>query len=134
MKVPINYLAVIVAAIVNYAIGAVWYGVMFGGPWKKLTGVPEMKPTAQSIVLGFVGAFFMSYILDHAIIFASTYMKAGGIGAGLMCGFWNWLGFIAPVTLGVVIYEKKSWKLWLLNNAYWLVSLLLMGVILSLWK
>jgi hypothetical protein len=35
---------------------------------------------------------------------------------------------------GVVIYEKKSWKLWMLNNAYWLVSLLVMGAILSGWK
>jgi Protein of unknown function (DUF1761) len=134
MKVNINYLAVIVAAIVNYALGSLWYGVMFGGLWKKLTGIPEMKPTAPAIVLGIIGAFFMSFILDHAIIFASAYMNSGGIGAGLMCGFWNWLGFIAPVTLGVVIYEKKSWKLWLLNNSYWLVSLLLMGMILAVWK
>jgi Protein of unknown function (DUF1761) len=134
MKVNINYLAVIVAAIANYALGTLWYGVMFGGHWKRLTGSQEMKPTAQAIILGFVGAFFMSYILDHAIIFASAYMKAEGIGAGLMCGFWNWLGFIAPVTIGVVIYEKKSWKLWVLNNAYCLVSLLVMGMILSVWK
>jgi uncharacterized membrane protein YeaQ/YmgE (transglycosylase-associated protein family) len=72
MKVNINYLA----AIANYALGSLWYGVMFGGLWKKLTGNSEMKPTATAIVLGIIGAFFMSFILDHAIIFASAYMKA----------------------------------------------------------
>jgi hypothetical protein len=76
----------------------------------------------------------MSYVLDHALIYASEYMKMSGISAGLMCGFFNWLGFIAPVTLGVVMYQKKSWMLWILDNAYWLLSLLVMGAILASWK
>jgi hypothetical protein len=57
-----------------------------------------------------------------------------GMPAGLMCGFWNWLGFIAPVTLGTVLWEGKPWKLWALTNGYYLFSLLIMGVILAFWK
>lgn len=34
---------------------------------------------------------------------------------------------------GVVLWEGKSWKLWFLNNAYHLVVLTVMGVILALW-
>jgi len=41
----------------------------------------------------------MSYVLAHELIFASVYLKVSGVSAGLMCGFFNWLGFIAPVTL-----------------------------------
>ena len=52
-----------------------------------------------------------------------------------MAGFFGWLGFIAPVTLTNVIYEKRSqWKLWILDNAFWLISLLVMGIILSVWQ
>lgn len=51
-----------------------------------------------------------------------------------MVGFWNWLGFVAPVTLGGVLWEGKPWKLWGLNNGYQLLSLLVMGVILALWR
>ena len=134
MEVPIRYPAVLVAALASYLLGAIWYGPIFGNAWKKLTGIPEMKPTPSAMILGFAGSFLMSFVLAHALVFAGAYMAAGGTSAGLMCGFWNWLGFIAPVTLGVVIYEKKSWKLWLLNNSYWLISLLVMGVILSVWK
>lgn len=134
MNVPINYLAVVVAALANYIIGAIWYSALFSKPWQKLSGVSEMKVTAVSVIVALVGAFLTSYILDHALIFASEYLKTSGVGAGLMVGFLNWLGFIAPVTVGVVIYEKKSWGLWAINNGYWLVSLLVMGVILSLWK
>jgi hypothetical protein len=55
----------------------------------------------------------------------------GGISGGLMTGFHCWLGFIAPVTLMTKLYEKKPWGLWVLDNAFWLISLLVMGMILS---
>ena len=133
MNVPINYLAVVVAAVVNYIIGALWYGVIFGKTWQKLSGLPEMKVSVPSVILGLVGAFLTSFILDHALIFANAYLKTSGVGGGLMVGALNWLGFIAPVTIGVVTYEKKPFTLWILNNAYWLISLLVMGVILAVW-
>lgn len=134
MVVHINYVAVIVAALANYIIGSIWYGVLFTKQWKKLSGISEMKFVPGFIILGLVASFLMSYVLDHALIYASEYMKMGGISGGLMCGFFNWLGFIAPVTLGVVMYQKKSWMLWILDNAYWLLSLLVMGAILASWK
>lgn len=134
MGVHINYLAVAVAALVNYAIGTMWYSVLFGKQWKRLSGISEMKPTAGAMVIGLIGSLFMSYVLAHAVIFGNAYLKMAGPGAGLMCGFFNWIGFIAPVTLGIVIYEKKPWRLWILNNAYWLISLLAMGALLSAWK
>ena len=93
-----------------------------------------MKVTALSVILGLVGALLTSYVLHHALFFANEYLKTSGVGAGLMVGFFNWIGFIAPVTIGVVTYEKKPFALWVLNNAYWLISLLVMGIILSLWQ
>ena len=86
-----------------------------------------------TIAVDFVGMLVMSWVLAHALIFASAYLQTHGVIAGLMCGFFNWLGFVAPVKLGSVLYEKKSWTLYALNNAFWLVSLLVMGVILALW-
>ena len=134
MSVPTNFLAVIVAAIVNYVIGAIWYGVLFRGPWQKLSGVSEMKVTALSVIVGLVGAFIMAYVLHHALFFANEYLKTSGVGGGLMVGFFNWIGFIAPVTIGVVTYERKPFALWILHNAYWLISLLVMGIILAVWQ
>jgi hypothetical protein len=133
MNVPINYLAVVVAALVNYAIGSLWYGVIFAKTWMMLNGMKEMKVTAVSVIVALVGAFFTSWVLAHSLIFGASYLKVSGFSAGLMTGFFNWLGYIAPVTIGVVIYEKKPFSLWILTNAYWLISLLVMGIILSLW-
>jgi hypothetical protein len=133
MNVPVNYLAVVVAAVANYVIGALWYGVIFRKPWLKMSGLSEMKVTGLSVVLALVGALLMSYVLQHALFFANAYLKTSGVGGGVMVGFFNWIGFIAPVTVGDVVYNKRPWMLWILNNAYWLISLIVMGIILAVW-
>jgi hypothetical protein len=145
VDVPINYIAVIVAAVVNMILGFLWFGPLFGKKWMALMGITqqqmdEMKTSSSaknkmmmSYGIVFVGALVMAFVLAHSLIFAKAYLQVSGVSAGLMAGFWSWLGFIAPVTLGSVLWEKKPWMLWVLNNAYWLIGLLLMGLILSYW-
>ncbi len=134
MEVHVNYLAVIVAAAANYALATVWYAVIFSSLWKKLTGIADMKPSPMLMVTVFIGSLVMSFVLVHSIAFGNAFVKMEGVSGGLMGGFFSWLGFIAPVTLTNVVYEKRPWKLWILDNAFWLVSLLVMGVILSCWQ
>lgn len=133
MEVHVNYLALLVAAIANYIIATIWYAVIFGKLWKRLTGITEMKPAPMNIVLVFIGSLVLSFVLYHSIVFGDAFFKMSGIAGGLMGGFFGWLGYIAPVTLSTKLYEKKPWGLWLLDNAFWLISLLVMGIILSLW-
>src|SRR5260221_409395 len=113
--VPINYLAVLAGAVVSMVIASVWYGPLFGKAWMKEVGMKPQKMTEKmkkammkQYGLMFVGSLVMSYVLAHSTIFASSYMHMDGVGAGLMSGFWSWLGFVAPVTLGSVLWEGKS--------------------------
>lgn len=138
--VPINYLAVVVAAVANMVIGMMWYGPIFGKPWVKLAGITsekiaeaKKKGMAKEYVLAFVGALLMSYVLSHVIIFGMSYMNVSGISAGFSSAFWVWLGFFVPVTMSAVLWDGKPWKLWLINSSYYLVTLLVMGAILASW-
>lgn len=144
--VPVNYPAILACGVASMVIGSLWYGPLFGKPWMKLMGfTPEKmeamkkdpagkKKMMRSYGLMFVGSLVMAYVLSHALVFASTYLGSSGVSAGLMTGFWNWLGFIAPVTLGSVLWEGKPWRLWILNTGHYLATLCAMGVILALWK
>lgn len=40
------------------------------------------------------------------LVFAGAYLKVEGASAGSMVGFWNWLGFVVPLTLGSVLWGK----------------------------
>ena len=140
--VPLNYLAVLAAAVASMVIGFLWYGPLFGKYWMELMGITTEKMNAAKAkggmgpyyALAFVGSLVMSFVLAHSLVFASEYLHITGVVAGLQAGFWNWLGFVAPVTLGSVLWEGKSWKIWVLNNAHYVVSLCAMGVILALWQ
>jgi len=139
--VPINVSAVLAAAMAKIAVEFIWHGPLFDKVWMQWSGMTAGEITAanktgsgKAHFLAFVGSVAMSYALALSLVFASAYYDMGGVRAGVMCGFWNWLGFIAPVTLGTVMWEGKPWKLWLILNSSYLVSLLIMGVILALWK
>jgi hypothetical protein len=139
--VPINNAAVVVAALSGIVLGSLWYGPLLGKQWIALMKITpqqveeaKKKGMGKSYALAFLGSLLMSYVLAHALVFASAYMKSSGFSAGLMTAFWNWLGFIVPVTLGSVLWEGRSWKLWTINTAYYLVELGVMGVILALWR
>lgn len=140
--VPINLVAVLVAAIVAFVLGSIWYGPLFGKPWMRLMGIqkpdvmtPEMKSKMiSSYVIMFVTTLVMAYVLAGAIIFASAYLNISGLDMGIIAGVMNWLGFVMPVSLSVVLWEQKPWKLWFIQSGYYLVSLVLMGIVLALWQ
>lgn len=138
--VPINYLAILVAAIANMAIGTLWFGPLFGKAWIKMMGFThadmekaKKKGMAGTYVIAFISSLVMACVMKHSLVFASAYLGITGWSAGLQGGFWNWLGFMAPVLLGTVLWEGKSWKLWILTASYYLVALSVMGVILASW-
>ncbi len=132
-QIPINFLALLVAAVAKMVIGAVWYSPpLFLRPWRRLTGITEQQMKegmGKALIVDFVGSLLMAFVLVHAI----RYAGAVTVPQGLAVAFFNWLGFVAVVTIATVTYERKPFRLFLLNNAYLLLSLLVMGAILAVW-
>jgi len=130
---PINWLALIVAALVRMVVGALWYAPFaFGKPWMRLVGCSpeEMKAgMPKALAVDAIGSFIMAFVLVHAVHYAG----AASAGQGAAVGFFNWLGFIAVTTLAASVYEKRPLRLFLINNGFQLVSLLLMGAIVAVW-
>ncbi len=134
----VSPVAVLVAAVVTMVIGGLWYSpILFGKQWIRLSGMSmekvqsaKQRGMAVSYALMFVGALVMSYILAHVVWFT----HATTFGTGMQMGFWMWFGFISPVLLGPVLWEGKSLGLYVLNSAYYLVVIMVMGVILALWN
>lgn len=135
MEVTLNYWAIIVAAFAGMAVGMLWYGPVFGRQWMKLMkftpqSMKGMKLTPmQAMGLGLVTTLVMSFVLAHFV----DYVAAASFGAAFQLAFWVWLGFMMPLNAGVFLWEGKPFKLFVLNTAYHLVSLIVMAAILALW-
>jgi hypothetical protein len=68
-------------------------------------------------------------VLLHAVHYAGAHT----IVQGAAVGFFNWIGFIAVVLLSQVMYEHRPFGLFLVNNGYLLLSLLIMGAVFAVW-
>ncbi len=133
----INYVAVLVAAVAAIAVGSLWYSpLLFGRVWMDLMGFTKKdmesakkKGMHKIYALAFLGTLVMSYVLAHLV----DYLGASTPSLGVQAAFWLWLGLVAPVLLGMVLWENKSWKLYAINATHWLVSIAVMASILSTW-
>jgi hypothetical protein len=131
---PINYLAVLLSALVVTLLGALWYGPLFGKTWIKLMHWTEKeieaakkKGMAQPMIINFLST--LVYILAWLLNTTSP----TSLTSGITLAFLVWLGFIATITLSTVLWEGKPFKLYLLNNLYNLISLIITSLILTAW-
>lgn len=132
--ITINFWAVLVAAIVSMVLGMLWFSpTVFGKIWAKEAGkdIEEMTGGSPgSYLAAFVGAIVVAYILAVFEGYASVVTTT----EGLTVAFYAWLGFVVATSLTQIIWEGRSKKLYAINNGYQLISLLVMGVILAVWR
>ncbi|PCI29957.1 hypothetical protein COB55_01085 [Candidatus Wolfebacteria bacterium] len=137
MNVEVNFIALIVAAVASMVIGMAWYSqALFGSSWAKAAGLSsealakiKRKGMGRTLITALVASIVMGYVLVAGIALTG----ANSFAAGAELGFWVWLGFIATTSLGIVLWEGKPWKLWIINNSYQLISVAVMGGILASW-
>jgi hypothetical protein len=135
----INWLAVVIAGVVAYGVGMLWYSPwLFGKLWMEMSGLDPKKLKQDKgdmnmgllLGAGVLAALLIAFTLE---MFFKMY-AIQTMTVGLIFTFWCWLGFVATVTLYPVLYEKKSFKLFLLGNGHNLISMLVIAVILIVLK
>ena len=132
----VNYPAVLVAAILHWILGAVWYGIFTNKFVELMAWTPqqlaeiESKSNSKELALAFLASLVLVYVLAHFV----QYTKAINLAGGLQTAFWLWLGFIATTQLATVIFEGRKPGLYLLNIGYQLVACLVAGALLAIWK
>jgi len=143
-QIHLNWLAIVVSVVVAFLVGGLWYGPLFGKVWKKEMGVPlDAKPTGsemgKSLSLNVIGTFLIAFVLAHDVLgWRPSAWNAGADAPpavyGFFAAFFAWLGFMVPVLLNGVAFERKSWRLFFINAAHQFVSLQIIGMILTFWR
>ncbi len=108
----LNYLSVLIATIVQFAIGAVWYSVFFGKLWGKIHGFDKLPKETQQKMMKAMGPFyalqaFVTLVTAFVLALFITYLPLWNAYA--MAGFF-WLGFVVPTQVSSVIFGGTESK------------------------
>ncbi len=136
-SVDVNVWALLVATLVNMVVGFVWYSpALFAKPWSKLTGrkMEDMGDGGKGYVITTLGAFLQAFVMLHFVTYvAAFYPTYGSVSVGIFTALWAWLAFVA-IPQGVnAVFAGTRKKLWAINTGYFLVVLVINGIILASW-
>ena len=128
----INFWAVLVSAALTFVIGSLWYSpVMFAKPWMKELGLTPEGMSNSSMVKIFSLAFLLMLII--AFNLAAFIGPESDLQFGTMAGALAGIGWVATAMGVNYLFERKSFRFWLINAGYMVVSFTLMGAILGAW-
>lgn len=111
----INFVAIVVASIIEFIIGAVWYMPLFGKLWRKIHGIGKVSKAEEKkmmqtmtpfLALQFLFTLVTTFVLAMFITYQPTW------NAYAMAGFF-WIGFVVPTQVSAVIFGGTEGK-WIL--------------------
>ena len=127
----VNLVAVFFVSLLSVVVCWLWYSPWaFGKRWMDLAAVSEVSLGLQGMVLGFLAFLARNYVLAVVLNFARVRTMYEGALVGLLVA----AGFFVSAQLGEMIHEKKPYRLVLIHGGYFLVSLMVMGAILGIWR
>jgi hypothetical protein len=131
----LNWLAVLVAGLAYFVLGAIWYSkLLFAKPWMRMSGVKMDDPNAKK---GMVQTMLASLVLMIicSLGLAMFLSKLGpvewmsGAKVGLIAG----VCFSSTAICVSYLYEKRPFGLHVINSGYHVAGCVLAGIILSVW-
>lgn len=132
----INWLAVLVATLAYFILGAIWYSkALFAPKWAKLVGI-QMNSEASKKGLGamMMGSFILIIVtciaLALLVVRLDLFVLASGIKLGLITG----ICFATTAVSISFIYEKRPTALYFIDCGYHLVGHIAAAIILVLWR
>ena len=134
----INYLAVVVAAVVAWLTGAVWYGLL-ANRWVAAHGkTMEQFKAEQAAHKGSVHAW-LPFALAFLAELVMAYVLAGMVGhlgtvtirAAVISGLFVWAGFMLTTMLVNNAFAGRRYALTAIDAGHWLLVVIVMGVVIG---
>lgn len=126
----IDLLAVLVAAIAAFALSGAYYAVL----GEQLAEVSDAAAAG-----GQTPPWKIAVELVRSLVIAAVVAGLASQGeidewtGGLVLGLALWIGFPLVLWSGAMIHENTPWKLAAIHAGDWLVKLLVVSVIVSVW-
>lgn len=127
----VSLLATLLATVLSFVLGGLWYGPLFATIWMRLIGVSEATlrerfNPAKTYGITFALAFIGSYVFG--MFLGPNPSVALGVGAGAAAGLF-WVAFSLWTN---DLFERRPFALTLINGGYHTVKFILIGLSFAL--
>jgi hypothetical protein len=131
MIVGDNWLAIIAAAVVFYAIGFVIYGAVFSKLWMQLSGYtkeqlqPHMWKMALSPIMPILSAIGLAILLKMTGV--------DNLATGLVVTFQIWFFIVLSTRLYSFVYSPEKPGLLVMDAIHLFLGFMAAGAVISAW-
>lgn len=130
----INFIAVLVAGVASWVIGAFWYSpLLFSKRWQKELGFSDEYLANANMPVIFGSSLVLMLIMALGLagmIQDGNSDLMSGLKTGILTGL-----FFSATSVGInYLYQRKSIVLWLIDALYQIVFLGVSGAILGIWQ
>ena len=129
----INYLAVLVAAVGGWLLGAAWYALL-GNTWMAAVGKTKadlVGPSGKHSPIPFVLSFVALVVMAAGLAAFISDAGPATTQEGIIVGFLAWLGFVI-ISMGVNhAFTSQKPALTAIDGGHWLAVLLLQGAVIG---
>ena len=131
----LNWLAIAVAAVAYFMLGALWYSLLFKNAWIKGSGVDMNNPDAKK---GAGGIMFLTLLLEFVAcvglaILAYRMQLTGGVLSGAKLGLMTGVCFSAIAVTISYMYQMKPKSLSVIDSGYHIVGQMIAACIICIW-
>lgn len=137
----VNYLAVLVAGVVGWVIGAAWY-MSLAKHWVAAHGKTMEEFKAQAEAAKGTSAAWMPYLLAFIAELVMAWVLAGllahlgpdqtNVWSGIVSAAFVWVGFVVTTIAVNNMFSMRKPMLTVIDGGHWLAVLLVMGIVLGL--
>ncbi len=124
----LDWLAVVVGAVLFMVVGFIWYGPLFGQQWSAATGIPMEGGTPATDKL--IATFVYSFVLSGAINYWGV--LDGDIEHSLIMGIVLGIAVIGAASYAAVVWEKYNRSAWMINTLFLFVGITIVTYIQGL--
>lgn len=134
-EITFNYLAIICATALSFVLGGA-YSVLFKKQLATFNNSSDSEAQAKQNQnpKGLIGIFLANFVMAFGLAWFINVLGISSVSNALWLTFWSVVAFVAPLTIGPVLWENKSIKWWILVNAINIICLFAMILVLTFWK
>lgn len=128
-----NWVSIIVAAVVNVVLGAIWFGPLFGKKWTELTGTKDVGAGGRNTTVLYIFTSLAALVTATVLAFFLALSTAYTVVEGVLYGLYAGVGFVMTAMLGDALFTGRKLSLYLIVAGYPALALVVMGAILGAW-